>query len=126
VIGVEPDACATMTAALEAGHPVVAPVGGIAADSLGAAKVGDIAFAVVRRWVDRVVTVPDEAIAEAQRRFWRELRLVVEPGGAAATAALLAGAYRPRPGERVVSVVCGANCDPATVLDGSTASARKS
>ena len=63
----------------------------------------------------RVVTVPDDAIREAQRRWWRELRLVVEPGGATATAALVTGAYRPARDERVVAVVCGANCDPATV-----------
>ncbi len=115
VVGVEPSRCATMTAALEAGEPVDGQVGGVAADSLGAARVGDIAHAAVRDHVDRVVLVEDDAIVQAQRWFWDELRLVVEPGGAAATAALHTGAYRPAAGEQIVSLVCGANCDPATV-----------
>jgi threonine dehydratase len=115
VVGVEPSRCATMTAAMEVGEPVVAEVGGVAADSLGAARVGDIAHAAVRDHVDRVVLVEDDDIVRAQRWFWDELRLVVEPGGAAATAALLSGVYRPAAGERVVSLVCGANCDPAKV-----------
>jgi threonine dehydratase len=115
VIGVEPERCASMTAALAAGEPVTVEVGGVAADSLGAARVGDIAHAATRDHVDRIVLVSDEDIVRAQRMLWDELRLVVEPGGAAATAALVAGAYVPAPGERVVSVVCGANCDPATV-----------
>jgi threonine dehydratase len=115
VVGVEPKRCATMTAALAAGEPVRAEVGGVAADSLGAARVGDIAYAAVRDHVDRIVVVSDDDIVQAQRALWKELRLVVEPGGAAATAALVADAYRPAPGERVVSLVCGSNCDPATV-----------
>jgi threonine dehydratase len=115
VVGVEPSRCATMTAALAAGEPVKGEVGGVAADSLGAARVGDIAHAAVRDHVDRVVLVEDDAIVTTQRWFWDEFRLVVEPGGAAATAALLAGAYRPAREERVVSLVCGANCDPTTV-----------
>lgn len=116
VVGVEPARCATMAASLEAGEPVTAPVGGVAADSLGAARVGQIAFAAVRDHVDRVVLVDDDAIVAAQRWFWDELRLIVEPGGAAATAALRTGAYRPSRGERVVALVCGANCDPASVV----------
>ena len=116
LVGVEPSRCATMTAALEAGEPVTREVGGVAADSLGAARVGDIAHAAVRDHVDRVVVVDDDAIVAAQRWFWDELRLVVEPGGAASTAALLSGAYRPSADEHVVSLVCGANCDPETVV----------
>ena len=82
--------------ALEAGEPVDVAVRGIAADSLGARRVGDIAFAVAREHVGRCVTVSDDAIREAQRAIWRELHLLAEPGGAAALAALMAGAYRPR------------------------------
>ena len=115
VVGVEPIRCATMTAALEAGGPVVAEVGGMAADSLGSARVGDHTFPIVRDHVDRVVLVEDEAIREAQRAYWDDCRLIVEPGGAAALAALRSGAYRPAAGERVCVLVSGGNCDPSTV-----------
>ncbi len=115
VVGVEPFDSRCLDAALEAGAPVDVEVGGIAADSLGTARAGDIAFAVARAYVDGVVLVTDEAIRDAQRALWRELRLIAEPGGAAALAALTSGGYRPAPGERVVVLICGANCDPATV-----------
>jgi threonine dehydratase len=116
VVGVEPEACPTMHAALAAGEPVDVDVGGIAADSLGPSRVGGIAFASARAWVHRVVLVPDDAIREGQRRLWRDLHVVAEPGGAASLGALVAGAYVPEPGERVVVVVCGANADPTTVV----------
>ncbi|MGH2672208.1 MAG: threonine/serine dehydratase [Actinomycetota bacterium] len=115
VVGVEPEGCATMTAALAAGEPVVAEVGGIAADSLGSARVGDHTFPIVRDQVDRVVLVADDAIHDAQRAYWKDSRLIVEPGGAAALAALRSGAYVPSAGERVCVLASGANCDPATV-----------
>ena len=115
-MGVEPEACPTLHAALEAGAPVDVDVGGIAADSLGPRRVGDIAFAAANAWVDRVVLVSDEAIRDAQRRLWRDVHVVAEPGGAASLAALIADAYRPAAGERVVVVVCGANTDPASVV----------
>jgi threonine dehydratase len=115
VVGVEPTGCATMAAALEAGGPVVAEVGGIAADSLGSARVGDQTFPLVRDHVDRIVLVEDDEIHAAQRAYWDECRLIVEPGGAAALAALRSGAYRPTTGERVCVLVSGGNCDPATV-----------
>jgi threonine dehydratase len=115
VIGVEPEACPTLTAALAAGQPVDAPVAGVAADSLGPKRAGAIAVEIAERYVDRVVLVPDESIVEAQRRLWNDVRLIAEPGGAAALAALVSGAYRPRAGERVVVLVCGANTDPATI-----------
>jgi len=101
---------------LDAGEPVPVEVAGIAADSLGARRVGDIAFAVAREHVATAVTVTDDAIRQAQRAIWREFHLIAEPGGATALAAPMAGAYRPRPGERVVVLVCGANGDPAPVL----------
>jgi threonine dehydratase len=115
VVAVEPASCRCLDAALEAGEPVEVPVAGIAADSLGARRVGDIAFAVARAHVDRVVLVEDDAIREAQRAIWRDLSLVAEPGGAAALAAVRSGAYAPAPGERVVVLLCGSNADPATV-----------
>ena len=115
IVGVEPVWCATMTAALAAGQPVVGEVGGIAADSLGSARVGDHTFPIVRDQVDQVVLIEDDAIREAQRTLWEDVHVIAEPGGAAAFAALRTRAYRPRPGERVCVLVSGGNCDPATV-----------
>jgi threonine dehydratase len=115
VVGVEPVGCATMTAALEAGEPVVGAVGGIAADSLGSARVGDHVFPIVRDQVDRVVLVEDDSIRESQRELWEDAHIIAEPGGAAALAALRSGAYRPKNDERVCVLVSGGNCDPATV-----------
>ncbi|MGG5886712.1 threonine/serine dehydratase [Falsiroseomonas sp. HC035] len=118
VISVEPEGCPALHDALAAGHPLPAPVGGLAADSLGARQVGALGFAVARRHVARAVLVPDAAILDAQRRLWSALRLVVEPGGAAALAALTSGAFVPPPGARVAVVVCGSNTDPAKVVAG--------
>jgi threonine dehydratase len=115
VVGVEPVRCATMTAALAAGEPVVGEVGGVAADSLGSARVGDHVFPIVRDLVDRVVLVEDDAIREAQRALWEDVRVIAEPGGAAAFAALRSGPYQPRIGERICVLVSGGNCDPTTV-----------
>jgi threonine dehydratase len=109
VIGVEPTGAPTLTLALEAGHPVDAPAEGIAADSLAPRRVGSLMFALARRHVDAVVLVSDDAIREAQRALWDTIRVVAEPGGAAAFASLLAGGYRPAAGEHVVVVVSGAN-----------------
>jgi threonine dehydratase len=115
VVGVEPVRCATMTAALAAGEPVVGEVGGVAADSLGSARVGDHVFPIVRDQVDRVVLVEDDAIREAQRALWEDVHVIAEPGGAAAFAALRSGAYQAKNDERVCVLVSGGNCDPATV-----------
>jgi threonine dehydratase len=115
VAGVETEATAGMAAALAAGGPVDVDVGGIAADALGARRVGDLCFAVASRLVDRVVVVGDEDVRRTQRELWRRLRLVVEPAGAAAPAALLSGAYRPDPEERVGVLLCGANVDPRRI-----------
>ena len=115
VVGVEPAACPTLYAALGAGHPVDVGVGGVAADSMGARRVGELGFAAAQHFVDRVVLVEDEAIVAAQRSLWSVCRLVAEPGGAAAVAALASGAYQPDADERVAVVVCGSNTDPASV-----------
>jgi threonine dehydratase len=109
VIGVEPEAAPTLFEALRAGRPVDAPAGGIAADSLAPARVGEIMFPIARAHVARVVLVSDDAIRRAQQALWEAFRVVAEPGGAATTAALLSGAYVPAAGERVGVVVCGGN-----------------
>ncbi|MEV4005667.1 threonine/serine dehydratase [Actinomadura sp. NPDC049753] len=116
VVGVEPVTIPTLERALHAGRPVDVEVSGIAADSLGATRAGEIAFAVASRAGVRPVLVTDEAIIEARRFVWQEYRLVVEHGTAAAVAALRAGAYRPSAGERVVVVLCGANTDPSDLV----------
>jgi threonine dehydratase len=115
VVSVEPETSQCLRAAVEAGTPTVVPVGGIAADSLGSRQLGHVPWEVVRRYVDESVTVTDDAIRATQRAIWDELRLISEPGGAAALAAIRSGVYRPERSERVVVVLCGSNCDPATV-----------
>lgn len=115
VVGVEPEGAPTLEAALRAGRPVDVEVGGVAADSLGARRAGSIALALARRHLERVVLVEDEAIREAQRRLWEALRVVAEPGGAAALAALVSGRYRSEPDERVAVLICGGNTEPGTV-----------
>jgi len=115
VIGVEPEGCPALFEALRAGRPVPAPVGGVAADSLGARQVGALAFAVARSHVSAAVLVPDAAIRAAQRMLWRAARVVAEPGGAAALAALLCGAWTVPAGARVGVVVCGGNCEPGSL-----------
>ena len=115
VISVEPEACPTLHDALGAGRPVEAPVGGLAADSLGARQVGSLMFPVAQAYVACAVLVPDAAIAVAQALIWDRLRLIAEPGGATALAALLCGAFKPPAGARIGVLVCGANTDPAKV-----------
>ena len=109
IIGVEPEKAPTLYRALEAGRPVDTEAGGIAADSLAPKRVGELMFPLAQRWVDRVALVSDEAIMKAQRALWSTMRVVAEPGGAAAFAALLSGVYQPVAGERVGVLVCGAN-----------------
>jgi threonine dehydratase len=95
--------------ALSAGHPVDAPTGGVAADSLAPKRVGSLMFPIAQKHVEKVVLVHDEAIVAAQQKLWDVLRVVAEPGGAAAFAALMSGGYRPLEGERVGVLVCGGN-----------------
>ena len=109
VVGVEPEAAPTLHDALAAGRPVDAPADGIAADSLAPRRVGELMFPFAQRFVERVVLVSDAAIREAQQLLWSALRIVAEPGGAAALAALTSGRYRPASGERIAVVLCGAN-----------------
>ena len=115
VVAVEPETSCALKAALAAGGPVDVEVFGIAADSLGARSVGELMFPIARRFVDAALTVSDAAIETAQRALWETLRVVAEPGGAAALAALLSAAYVPRPGEKVGVLVCGGNADPGKI-----------
>jgi threonine dehydratase len=115
VDALEPVGAPTLHAALAAGEPVAVAVGGLAADALGAKRLGTIAWGRVWRHGVRSQLVPDVAISAAQRLLWQELRLVVEPAAALPLAALQAGLVKPAPGERVVLVICGANVDPATL-----------
>ncbi len=115
VVVVEPETSRCYAAAVEAGRPVEVDVAGVAADSLGARQVGDANWRALADAGAASVTVSDGAIRDAQRRFWAETQLIVEPGGAAAAAAVWSGAYRPADGETVAVVVCGANCDPASI-----------
>ncbi len=109
IVAVEPELAPTLHAALAAGEPVDAPAGGLAADSLAPRRVGQLMFPIARDNIDRVVLVTDDAIRQAQETLWSRLRVVTEPGGAAAFAALLSGRYEPAPGERVAVLLCGAN-----------------
>ncbi len=112
VVGVEPVLAPTLHAALRDGPETVVQVGGIAANALGASRIGRMCYDLAKAQGTSVVLVTDEAIATAQRMLWTRLRQYVEPAGAAALAALTSGAYVPEPGERVAILVCGAN--PAT------------
>jgi threonine dehydratase len=109
VIGVEPEEAPTLTEALRAGRPVDAPTGSLAADSLAPRRVGELMFPIAQAHIERVLLVSDAAIRGAQDALWDRARLVVEPGGAAALAALLDGAYQPAAGERVGVVLSGGN-----------------
>jgi threonine dehydratase len=109
IVGVEPEAAPTLANAMRAGGPVDSEAGGIAADSLAPKRVGDLMFPIARKYVSRVVLVPDEAIQEAQVELWKTLRVAAEPGGAAALAALLSRRYQPAQGERVGVLLCGGN-----------------
>jgi len=109
VVGVEPEASPTLAKALAAGGPVDVETGGVAADSLAPRRVGDAVFPIAQRHVDRVVLVTDEAIRHAQKALWAGIRIVAEPGAAAAFAALISARYQPRAGERVGVLVSGGN-----------------
>src|SRR5690606_2496984 len=109
LVAVEPALAPTLHDALAAGGPVEAPAGGIAADSLAPKKVGELVYPLAAAHVTAAVLVQDEAILAAQKALWQALRVVVEPGGAAAFAALMSGAWRPAPDETVGVLLCGAN-----------------
>jgi threonine dehydratase len=118
IVSVEPETSAALHTALQGNAPVDVDVSGIAADSLGAKRAGALMFPIARAFVEQSVLVPDAAIRDAQIRLWRSLRLAIEPGGAAAMAALLCGAYKPGPSERVGVLICGANTEIGGIWGG--------
>ena len=119
VIGVEPDGAPTLTRARAAGRPADAPAEGIAADALAPRRVGELVFPITQAHVEDVVLVDDAAIVTAQRTLWQTARIAAEPAASVGIAALLAGAYKPAPGERVAVVISGANMAPAQLeVDG--------
>lgn len=111
VVAVEPEGSACLAGALAAGRPVDVEINSVAADSLGAKSLGRLPFQICRHHLSGCLTVPDAAIIAAQRAIWQKFQIVTEAGGATALAALMHGAYRPRPGERVGVLLCGANAD---------------
>ncbi|MER9330424.1 threonine/serine dehydratase [Mesorhizobium sp. M0488] len=113
IIAVEPEGAPTLHRAFEAGRPVDAPAEGIAADSLAPKRVGEMMFPIAEAFVERSILVSDDEIIAAQKALWNRTRIISEPGGAAAFAAVLSGRYAPAPGERVAVLVCGANTNPA-------------
>ncbi|TDD91140.1 serine/threonine dehydratase [Actinomadura rubrisoli] len=115
VVAVEASGSPTLAASRAAGERVTISVGGVAADALGASRIGAIAWEIARRAIDEVVVVPGEAILDARRRLWDELRICAEPGAAAPLAALVGGGYVPEAYERVAVIVCGGNSDPASL-----------
>lgn len=115
LVGVEPRRAPSLHAARAAGRPVDVEVSGLAADSLGARRLGDIAFAMTQAFVCQAVLVEDDDLVAAQRLLWDELRLAVEPAAAAPLAALRTGALRPAPGRPMGLVLCGGNLDPASL-----------
>jgi len=113
VIGVEPDGAPTLTRAWAEGRPADAPAEGVAADALAPRRVGELVFPITQAYVEDVVLVGDAAILAAQRALWQAVRIAAEPAASVGIAALLTGAYKPAPGERVAVVISGANMDPA-------------
>jgi threonine dehydratase len=109
IVAVEPEGAPTLWRAFAAGRPVDAETEGIAADSLAPKRVGELMFPIAQAFVERPVLVSDDDIRAAQRALWDTVRVVAEPGGAAAFAAVLSGKYALAPDERAAVLVCGAN-----------------
>lgn len=115
IVAVETDGTSCFYQAMAAGKPVEMEPSGVGSSALGAPMIGDIGWDVAQRWVDGSVLVSDEDALEAQQRLWEASRIVAEPGGSVALAALTSGAYMPEPDERVGVIICGANTDPAAL-----------
>jgi threonine dehydratase len=115
VVAVETEGTPTLHEARRAGQPVEVKIYGVAADSLGASRIGAPNFEIAQKLVADTILVDDEAVRAAQRALWDGFRLIAEPAGATALAALMAGAYRPAAGERVATLICGANTEPGSV-----------
>ena len=117
IVGVEPAEAPTLTRALEAGRPVDAEAGGIAADSLAPRRLGELTFPIAQKYIDRVLLVNDQDIRAAQQLLWKEMRILAEPGGAATFASLLSRKYKPAVSERVGVLICGGNTDAVSFGD---------
>lgn len=115
IVAVETEGTPTLYEARRAGRPVEVKISGIAADALGASKIGAPNFEVTQKLVHDTVLVSDDAVRKAQQALWSELRVVAEPAGATGLAALLAGIYKPAPGERVATLICGANTELSSI-----------
>jgi threonine dehydratase len=115
VIALEPELAPTLHAARAAGEPVDVNVSGVAADSLGAKRIGNIAWGITQQYVAQSLLMSDESIRNAQRWLWSEMKLAVEPAAALGLAALQTGGYQPAADETVCLVVCGANIDPSSL-----------
>ena len=115
IVAVETEGTPTLHEALKAGKPVDVAISGIAADALGASRIGTPNFEIAQKLVRESVLVSDDAVRATQRALWDALRIVAEPAGATGLAALMSDAYRPAAGERVATLICGANTDPASV-----------
>ena len=113
VVGVEPDGAPTLSYARAEGRPADAPAGSVAADALAPRRVGELVFPITESYVDDVVLVDDESILAAKRALWQAFRIAAEPAASVGIAALLAGAYKPAPGEHVTVVISGANMSPS-------------
>jgi threonine dehydratase len=116
IVAVETEGTPTLYEARRAGRPVEVKISGIAADALGASRIGAPNFEIAQKLVADSVLVTDDAVRSSQRALWDELRVIAEPSGATGLAALLSGVYRPAPGERIATLVCGANTEPGSVL----------
>jgi threonine dehydratase len=112
IVAVEPETSCALHVALAAGEPVDVEVSGVAANALGAKRIGNICYELAAAQNTTSLTVPDSAIITAQAALWHERRILVEPAGATALAALMCGAYRPAPNERVAVLICGGNIAP--------------
>jgi len=115
IVAVETEGTPTLHEALRAGRPVEVKISGIAADALGASRIGVPNFEVAQKLVRESVLVNDDAVRKAQRALWEDLHVIAEPAGATGLAALMAGAYRPAPGERIATLICGANTELASI-----------
>ena len=116
IVAVETEGTPTLHEALRAGHPVDVKISGIAADALGASRIGVPNFELAQKLVRESVLVNDDAVRKAQRALWQELRVIAEPAGATGLAALMTSAYRAAAGERVATLVCGANTELSSIL----------
>ncbi len=112
IVAVEPELCPTLHKALQQGPETEITPSGVAANALGGRVIGRICYDLAKAHSLTSVTVPDAAITRAQRALWQDRRILVEPAGATALAALISGAYRPEPGERVAVLICGGNIAP--------------